>query len=372
MNLSLNPGKKTELYLKKILSALIRILFKKQTREPKPPYNKILFLRYDVLGDMIVSLPVLRACRKQLSSAEIDIICSRKNEDIIKFSGYVNNTYITTKSFLKNLGLVFALRKKKYDVIINLVTRPSLTYGILAYLIGKNSVRVAGDQDKYEFFYTHNVLLPHKREIHMAHRLMLLCSFITEEKEAAYRQPWVEFDAEVKKNALGLYREICRSISPEKEKLKIAAVNLSSGLERRNWPLEKYSEFLSEVSSKYDNEIDGWVVITNPATPGHSKTVVDKTNKKNVIVLPVINDFKILFEFLRHLYLLITPDTSILHAASATGTAVLAMIIGENQNTWSPIGNINEIVFSKDLLSLEKLSIGEVTAGLDLLIKKLR
>ena len=66
-----------------------------------------------------------------------------------------------------------------------------------------------------------------------------------------------------------------------------------------------------------------------------------------------------------------TPDTSILHAASAMGTPTLALIIGENYKTWSPVGNINEVIVSEDPLSLNELPVEKVVNGFDNLMKKL-
>lgn len=363
--------KKVELFSKKILSLLIKALFKEEHRNPKPPFNKILFLRYDVLGDMIISLPVLRACRNRLPSSRIDIICSYKNQEVIEKSGYVNNAYVVTKNIVKNIMLSIKLRKEKYDLIINLVTRPSLTFGILSYIIGKHSVRVAGEQDKYEYFYTHNVQLPPKRTVHMTQRLMMLCSFLVEENDFTYKQPWVRFDEQTKNKAYEIYKKICLFVNPEKENLKIAAVNLSSGLERRNWPMDKYIKFLKSASENYKEQVDCWVIFTNPARPLDSKIVEEAVADNKVVALPIIYDFKVLFEFLHHIYFLVTPDTSILHAASATGTPVLAMIIGENKIVWTPIGNINEVIFSDDPFSLKDLPLSDVLNGLEKLLLRL-
>ncbi len=53
-------------------------------------------------------------------------------------------------------------------------------------------------------------------------------------------------------------------------------------------------------------------------------------------------------------------------------TPTLALVIGENAKTWSPVGNINEVVVSKDQLSLKDLPLEEVVKGFDLLIRKLQ
>ena len=68
-------------------------------------------------------------------------------------------------------------------------------------------------------------------------------------------------------------------------------------------------------------------------------------------------------EFLSYVTVLITPDTSIAHAASAMGTPVLVLTIGENVTLWDPIGVIHKIVFSDDPFSLEPLAVEKVVEG---------
>lgn len=365
-------GKKIELFFKKILSFLIRIFFKVQVRPPSPPYNRILFIRFDVLGDMIISLPVLRASRMNQSDSQIDIVCSFRNNSVVQHSGYVNNTYITTKNPFRNILLIFKLRKNHYDLIVNLVTRPSLTYGILAGFIGPNSVRVASDQKTYEYFYTHKVNLPPKSEIHITQRLLLLCSFLIDKNFDARVQPWVTFGNDIKEKAKELYEWILQQFTLNSDSAKIIAVNLSAGLVRRDWKFEKFLEFLKISIIKHKDEIDGWVIFTNPVNPSESKKMVELIGNDKVIALPEIKDFNILFEFLHHLYALVTPDTSFMHAASATDTPELGLMAEVKVPEWGPLSHPHTIVVSKDPFSLKGIPVEDVIEGFDKLIEKLK
>ena len=48
--------------------------------------------------------------------------------------------------------------------------------------------------------------------------------------------PWVEYDQEVKYRAGQLYYKIVTDLNLLPEKTRLAALNLSAGLERREWP----------------------------------------------------------------------------------------------------------------------------------------
>jgi len=55
-----------------------------------------------------------------------------------------------------------------------------------------------------------------------------------------------------------------------------------------------------------------------------------------VTVLPVESDFRVVIEMLKRADLILTPDTSIVHAASALGKSVVVMSVAENAVTWAP------------------------------------
>jgi ADP-heptose:LPS heptosyltransferase len=160
----------------------------------------------------------------------------------------------------------------------------------------------------------------------------------------------VEYDDEVKNQARQLYDKIVTELNLQPEKTRIAALNLSAGLERREWPLEKNVRFLQQVIEKYQDKIDAWVVFTNPAKPSDAAELVRKVDDQ----------------------VLITPDTSISHAASAMGTPVLVLTIGENVTIWDPIGVIHKIIFSDDPFSLEPLAVEKVVEGFDQLMQDIK
>jgi len=366
-----NTIKSFEKKIKKILTSALRFFFEQTTGNLNQPVNKILFIRYGGIGDMILSIPVFRQVKTEHPAAGIDVLCDKKNSIVIEGTGLINHIFFYEKNFVKIISLIRKLRKRNYDYIINLVVYPTFTFSLIARLAGKNSVRIASDQEEYSFSYNRILNLPPKCEIHMLERLFLLSGDLIQNKEKKLQTPWLEYSPDIKTEAEKIYENICSELSVNKDDAKIAAINLSAGLKRREWSPEKYKKFLETVIPSYPNNINGWAVITDPKKPGESKKLINSLNQKSVIQIPVINDFRVVIELIGKFYLLITPDTSILHAASAAGIPTLALIIGENAKTWTSVGNINEVVVSKDPLSLNDLPVDEVINGFDSLMKKL-
>jgi ADP-heptose:LPS heptosyltransferase len=366
----MNLSKKLEHLLKNSVGAILRAALEQKPRSPNPPYQKILFLRFDALGDMILSFPVYRAARSALPDAHLDVLCSRKNVILLQEAGLVDDLLIAGKNPLELIKLIFDIRKRNYDLIINLVTRPSFTFGLVARLGGPKSIRIASEQEQFSYFYNRNLNLPPKADIHMMKRKFLVCQDIINTEISHTDTPWISYDENLKEKAGELFGGLISEWNLPAEKRRIAAVNLTAGLERREWPVDKYIDTLKIQIEKYQDWIDGWVVFTDPVKSEKTDIVVSEVNHPRIVALPAQSDFRVIMEFLSLMTVLITPDTSIAHAASAMGTPVLVLTIGENKTVWDPVGVTFEIVFSDDPFSLKTLPVEKVVKGFDQLMEQ--
>jgi ADP-heptose:LPS heptosyltransferase len=360
-------GKRIEIFSKDLLSALLRSIFSQKEYHFNPDLRKILFIRYGGIGDMILTLPVLQAARRKYPQAILDVLCDKKNADPLKGTGLADHIFYYQKQPIKVLQLFHRLRKNHYDFIVNFLHYPSLTFGLLTRLAGPAAGRVAGNQGEYGYFYNRPMELPRLEESHVLETLFRLSADVTGADIPAIKTPWVVYDSSIKKEAQRLFDLIISGLSPKKENPRIIALNLTAGLERREWPVEKFAEFLKIILKR--NGIDGVAVITDPKKPERVKELIKKVNDRSVIELPVVPDFRVLMEFMRFIFMLITPDTSLSHAASCMGTPLLNLIIGENINKWAPYGIAHVMVVSEDPLSLKDLTVQKVVEGFERLLR---
>lgn len=364
-------GKQIEYTFKKLIASVLRLSFKQPPVKPKPPFQRILFIRYGHIGDMILSVPVFRAARSRNDDMQIDVLCDINNSVPIKENQLINKIYFFEKSLFKIIKLIRKLQKEKYDYICNLTAYPSLTFGLLGRLIGPKSVRAGGDQEGYNFFYNRLIELPPKMEIHMLERLFKLSVDLTGGEVSHTDIPWLNFGEQIEKQAIELYMSIVAEANIDTDDPKIVIINLAAGLERREWPEEKYIKFLQSAVNNFKRKITGWAVITDLRKPDKANRIVQQLNIPSVVQIPQTNDYRVLMALLKHCYLIITPDTAFSHAASAMGTPVLDLMIGENETTWAPVGVKHMIISSDDPLSLKDLAVDKVLTRLDELIMKL-
>jgi ADP-heptose:LPS heptosyltransferase len=360
-------GKRIEIFSKNLLSALLRCIFSQKEYHFNPDLRKILFIRYGGIGDMILTLPVLQTARRKYPQATLDVLCDKKNADPLKGTGLADHIYYYQKQPLKILRLFRRLRKNHYDFMVNFLHYPSLTFGLLTRLAGPKAGRVAGNQGQYAYFYNRPVELPRLQESHVLETLFRLSADVTGAEIPKLKTPWIEYDSSIKNEARRLFDLTISGLPLKKDNPGIIALNLTAGLERREWPVEKFGEFLKIILDR--NGFDGVAVITDPKKPEGVTELMKVVDNRLVIGLPMVTDFRVLMEFLRFSFMLITPDTSLSHAASCMGTPLLNLIIGENINKWAPYGIPNVMVVSEDPLSLKDLPVQKVVDGFERLLK---
>jgi ADP-heptose:LPS heptosyltransferase len=78
--------------------------------------SRILLIRPGGLGDMMLLVPVIRVLSRRFPDAAIDLVCEKRNVEVLKLAGMEKNAMIYDMNPLKFLWL---LRRRKYDVAID-------------------------------------------------------------------------------------------------------------------------------------------------------------------------------------------------------------------------------------------------------------
>ena len=103
-------------------------LLKKLTHKKTVPYIKynirsIVILRYDRIGDMIVSLPLIHILKQEFTNASISVIASVDNAPIVRQSSAVTNVFVKPKripAWLYAFSVVRLQLQHRIDVVIDL------------------------------------------------------------------------------------------------------------------------------------------------------------------------------------------------------------------------------------------------------------
>ena len=134
--------KKVEIAIRRsfIASLQLRTRFSKESQSPSltlqlPDNPTILFLRQDRLGDAIISTPVLCELYKKYPKAHFIILLGENNQGIADLLPIPCEVFIYKKKPLEDLSMLQKLRKRRVDVLIDLIDNPSSTSSILTAAI---------------------------------------------------------------------------------------------------------------------------------------------------------------------------------------------------------------------------------------------
>ena len=73
-----------------------------------PHISKLLFVRIDRIGDMVLSTPAIKALKSTYPQVEVTVLASPSNKDILKHNPHVDRVMEYDKRFLFREKLLFS------------------------------------------------------------------------------------------------------------------------------------------------------------------------------------------------------------------------------------------------------------------------
>jgi len=125
--------------MKRLTRLACKLFLGKRGKVPFDParVNKVLILRNDKIGDMIVSTPLFRELKKALPGLIIDVVASSVNRQVIAANPHVDDILVWDKLGAANdVAMIRAIRRRHYDVIFNAQNMFSFAFLLRMKLLG--------------------------------------------------------------------------------------------------------------------------------------------------------------------------------------------------------------------------------------------
>ncbi|MCX7735805.1 MAG: hypothetical protein N2319_03735 [Candidatus Kapabacteria bacterium] len=275
---------------------------------------KILILRQDRIGDLIISSSIIRILKNILPNAKIDIVLSRKNyQAYLCIANNVNEIFIYTKKLIESFKLIFKLKKNSYDLVIDFFDNASTTSSLFLKLI-KPKFSLGFDKENRNI-YSHIVPLLDKTKNHIIDRIsMILLPFGINPKEE-------KLDPFYPINEIKL-ADAKKEFDKNPEKI-LVAVNLAGSDRSKYIGKDNLLKLISMSQEKFQN-----VKLILFYTVDYLKDVEDLSKEIEVIKAPIFSDFDSYSNYLAACDIIITPDTSAVHLASAFKKPCIALYKG--------------------------------------------
>jgi heptosyltransferase-2 len=340
-------------------------------------FKRILIVRTDRIGDVLLSTPVIKTVREIYPSAYIAMMVSPYAKDIVENNPYLDDVVIYDKDYrhkgwLSSVKFALRLRKKRFDLAI--VLHPTNRVHLITFFAGIPK-RVGYDR-KFGFLLTDKI--KHTKQFGEKHEseysLDLLRYLGIEPKDKSSFMPirpeseeWVE--------------ELCARESI-KDSDRLLAVHPGASCPSKIWPAERFARVADKLVDKYGFKV---LIIAGPKDLKIAERVI-KNIQHPAINLAGMTSVSQLASLLRRCQLFISNDSGPVHIASAVGTPVIS-IFGRNQKglspkRWGPIGKRDRILHKevgcieclahnckKEFACLKAITVDEVVKVADSILK---
>jgi ADP-heptose:LPS heptosyltransferase len=272
---------------------------------------RMLLLRQDRIGDVLVSIPVIRALRGRFPRARIDMLFSRTNYGVRHATApYVDHAWRYDKTPASAVRLMGAVRAAHYDIVVNLTDNPSVSSQLLARWSG--APYRLGIRHERAGHYTHAVPLLDRRSVHIVERMaQLLLPFGIDPGQVPLdlEYPLSDADRALARSRLG------SSVRP----LRLG-VNVAGSSRLRYWGNDNFIACIRWMQ-QFDPRFAIWV----GGAPDYRADVDAIAGATGTASLPSVPSFHEFAAVLREFDLLLTPDTSVVHLAAAWKTPLVGL-----------------------------------------------
>lgn len=320
---------------------ILKLLARKSYRGEFRPetFKRILIIRPEKIGDTICMLPMVRELKRALPSAEIDIYASTHNNFMFRYVPQVSNVYTRyrKKDGIKTLAQIKRMRSNRYDLVIDTV---DLKFGKILALVIINPAWIIGTNaytDRYgigpEDLDIYYKLVPWKNK-HMADNLLgFLKPLGIDSKDNSMFFPVGQEAMENAKSFLKPYAG--RTLVGLNADASSAARSLTDG---------EICAICRDLAERDQNITI--ILFSSPARRQHMQDLIDSRDLKGTISekgTKNIFDASALASMMR---VVITPDTSFVHIASAFNIPTVAIFTNNETNLryWSPRSDRHVII----------------------------
>ena len=317
--------------------------------------KNVLFLRYDRIGDMVITTPVFREIKLVYPHIKITVIASTANQDVLTNNPYVDNIITNHKNnLLSDLPSLLKLRKQKFDVCIEF-DHSVIPHAIIRLKVIKPKKVISVKKDgRYDVDGSE----------------LSLYDFYTERQDNAhFRDIWLAtlkpFGVKPKSNDYDLFitdtqQKQAQDFIKQYSSKFLVGINLEGAVKGKKI---KFPELWKICQGLYKANNNIQIIILT--TPGNIRNINEKVTESSLDYVATsykTNTILAAAALINQLDLIITPDTSIVHIASAFNKPVVT-IHENNQDSYqlfSPTSNLNKTVFSPKKDALEGYDVQKV------------
>ena len=319
--------------------------------------RRVLFLRPDRIGDMIVSMGVLRAIAESDPLIELDVLASPSNAPVAHGERFFRRVHVLDRERpWRWPATLVRLRAADYDAVVDCMpTAPSVTMLLLMIASGaRERIGVAGRGNDRAF----TTLVPPRSDArHIIDHLSALVAAFGVEVGARKFAPRLSLTPAERARATAAWHAAVPHTGPTRRLL----VNVSAGKTARRWPEERFIELLRLVRRNLPETQP--LVIGGTRESARTLTIARAAGVATVST-PTLREALALVATAD---VVLSADTGLAHAAAAFRRPVVVLHRRGSSELWGLYGAPGATI-ECDGDSLTSLSVAEVWRALEPLL----
>ncbi|MEW6008712.1 MAG: lipopolysaccharide heptosyltransferase II [Candidatus Omnitrophota bacterium] len=303
--------------------------------------KKILVIRLDRIGDVLLSTPVLSNLRREFRQAYIAVMVSPYSKDIVEGNPNINEVIIydkkgREKSWFSTIRFALDLKKKNFDLAI--ILHPTNRSHLIPFLAGIK-MRVGYDR-KLSFLLTKKI--PHSKQLGQMHERDYCLDMLSQlGLKTESQMPFMP----IKEESEIWADRILASFNVDLKKDNIVAMHPGASCPSKRWPTEYFATLAKSLIKDRKVKI---AVVAASDNEQFARQLVGSLDSESVIDLVEKTNISELASILKRSSLFISNDSGPVHIASAVGVPVIS-IFGRNQAglsplRWGPLGKKDKIM----------------------------
>ena len=284
--------------------------------------RRVLYLRYNRIGDMIMATGIIRAIATSHASLSVDVVASPANASVLDGNPHVRVVLPFARQEPRELpALLRAIRRAGYDAVVDGMATAPKPASALLMLASRSPYRVGLAGRGTSRVYTVPAGPTDPTAHHIEQMAALAAPFGVDPASADLR-PELLLSSGERERAEREWARVAagRSTAVSGASGRRLLVNVSAGKPWRRWPDERFAAALQHLRAR-----DPALAIAVVGSPDEAESVARVASAGGAVAVRTrrVRDAMALVATAD---LVFTPDTSISHAASALGTPAVVML----------------------------------------------
>ena len=331
-----------------LIKVMLRLIGRvEQKEEFDGSLESVVILAQEKFGDAILLTPLLKNLRRALPDTKIHIVTVTNVYRLFEQDPNVDEVIGVKQNYL---SLLKKLRNQSYDLLFNTKDHPSFTFLCLSRFIRARH-RVGVDHPLHRGFFNHLVNLNFHQ--HVIEKNCSLLDYLGIEYSKGDCRPYLPGES---------VSEEVKAFVSEISGKELVGVNLSAGEKDRQWPVEKWVKLLNQIELPV-------MVFSAPAQEQDKHKLEEMFDF--AVKSPTTRSIYEAGQIIRHLDLLISPDTSLIHVASCYATSVVGLYRADTDHImrFYPYLTANRRVLSSTK-RVEDISVEDVAAAVQEILER--